>query len=747
MIELNGKYNIAKVFTDNIEQTATSQIIELCNQEFIKGSKIRIMSDVHAGAGCTIGTTMTIKNKVVPNLVGVDIGCFVGETKIPLINGTQKTLKELSKLNEYFYVYSVNKKGEITYGKANAFKTRENANLVKVTISGGSEIICTPDHRFMNRDGSYTEAKDLKHLDSLMPLYRTYQTRDGYESIIQPNNKKLPLNTHKLIAKTFYGEIPEGMVVHHKDDNKFNNCPENLQILSAQEHSKIHGKSLKVSKRLKSEEFKTNRKEKLEINGYYNENLYEKKKEVGIINITNYMKNNKEHFEKVVEANAERGSKFFNDKNSDEVMITKQKLGRLRKILLNIINNNENVDEYTYEKYRKDYYNYPKYNKYLELIKELGLSTEDIINKKYDKAFNNHKVISVEALDYKEDVYCLNVEEHHNFALTAGVFVHNCGMLTVKLKDKEIDFQKLDYIIRQHIPNGQNVRQTYHKNNSKIDLQELRCKGKLNIDRAMKSLGTLGGGNHFTEINKDSKGNLYLVIHSGSRYLGKQVAEYYQDLAFKTLSENVQDKSKLIDKLKSEGKANLIQQELKKIKPLKVNRQLAYLEGSDFDDYLYDMDIVQKYANINRETMAEEILKHTGLIEESSFSTIHNYIDLENMILRKGAISSQKGETMLIPMNMRDGSLLCIGKGNEDWNYSAPHGAGRILSRSKAKEKITLDEFKNSMNGIWTSSVCESTIDESPMTYKPMQEIIDNIGDTVEIIDILKPLYNFKSSS
>jgi len=322
-----------------------------------------------------------------------------------------------------------------------------------------------------------------------------------------------------------------------------------------------------------------------------------------------------------------------------------------------------------------------------------------------------------------------------------------CGMLTVKLKDKEIDFQKLDEVIRKYVPSGQSVRESYHKNNSKINLQELRCKGKLNIDRAMKSLGSAGGGNHFIECNIDSDDNLYLVVHSGSRYLGKQVAEYYQDLAFKTLSENILDKNKLIEKLKSEGKANQIQKELTKIKPLKLNRQLVYLEGSNFDNYLHDMNIVQKYANINRETMAEEIIKHMGLIVDSSFTTIHNYIDLDNMILRKGAISSQKGEVMLIPMNMRDGSLLCIGKGNEDWNYSAPHGAGRILSRSKAKEKITLDEFKDSMNGIWTSSVCESTIDESPMTYKPMQEIIDNIGDTVDIIDIIKPLYNFKSSS
>ena len=322
-----------------------------------------------------------------------------------------------------------------------------------------------------------------------------------------------------------------------------------------------------------------------------------------------------------------------------------------------------------------------------------------------------------------------------------------CGMYCVKLKDKGIDFEKLDEVIKKYVPSGQNVRSAYHKNNSKINLQELKCKSNLNIDRAMKSLGSAGGGNHFIECNKDSKGGLYLVIHSGSRYLGKQVAEYYQDLAYKTLTDNKIDKAKLIEKLTREGKSSQIQVELNKVKPIKINKQLAYLEGINFNNYLHDMNIVQKYADINRETMAEEIIKHMGLSVESSFSTIHNYIDLDNMILRKGAISSQKGEVVLIPMNMRDGSLLCIGKGNEDWNYSAPHGAGRILSRSKAKEKITLDEFKDSMEGIWTSSVCTSTIDESPMTYKPMQEIIDNIGDTVDIIDILKPLYNFKSTS
>ena len=321
-----------------------------------------------------------------------------------------------------------------------------------------------------------------------------------------------------------------------------------------------------------------------------------------------------------------------------------------------------------------------------------------------------------------------------------------CGMLTIKLKEKEIDFQKLDNIIREYIPSGQNVRETYHKNSYKVDLDKLLCKNYINMDRAMKSLGTLGGGNHFIEINKDSKGYLYLVIHSGSRYLGKQVAEYYQELAYKTLSSNNIDKIELIEKLKREGKQNQIQEELKKIKSIKVNKQLAYLEGKNLEYYLHDMRIIQEYAYFNRITMAEEIIYKMDLNIDYEFTTIHNYIDLENMILRKGAISAQKDEIVLIPMNMRDGSLICKGKGNNDWNCSAPHGAGRILSRSKAKDKVTLNEFKDSMNGIWTSSVSENTIDESPMAYKPMQEIIDNIQDTVEILEIIKPVYNFKAN-
>lgn len=320
-----------------------------------------------------------------------------------------------------------------------------------------------------------------------------------------------------------------------------------------------------------------------------------------------------------------------------------------------------------------------------------------------------------------------------------------CGMYCVKLREKDIDFELLDNVIRKYIPNGQNIRESQHKMSTEININNLKCINNISYDRAIKSIGTLGGGNHFIEVDKDSEGNLYLVIHSGSRYLGKQVAEHYQELGYKKLTDNRMAKEELIKKLKSEGREKDIQKELKKLPSIKINKQLAYVEGENLDNYLNDMKITQEYARINRVAIAEEILKHTGLNADESFTTIHNYIDIDNKILRKGAISATLGEKVIIPINMRDGSIIAIGKGNKDWNESAPHGAGRLMSRSKAKQSVGLEEFKNSMKEVWTTSVNEYTIDESPMAYKPIDEIVDNIKDTVEIIDIIKPLYNFKA--
>lgn len=321
-----------------------------------------------------------------------------------------------------------------------------------------------------------------------------------------------------------------------------------------------------------------------------------------------------------------------------------------------------------------------------------------------------------------------------------------CGMTTTILGDLDIDFKELDIFIRNNIPHGFNV---YNEEKQFPLLNELKCKSKVDMSRALKSIGTLGGGNHFIEVNEDSKGDKYLVIHSGSRYLGLQVAKYYQELAYNKLSDNIEDKEALIQKLKAEGREKEIQKELKKIKPKKVNKDIAYLEGQYLQDYLHDMDIAQKYADHNRIMMVDDILSYLGLLPLylplDSFSTTHNYIDTKDMMLRKGAISAKAGERVLIPINMRDGSILAEGRGNPDWNYSAPHGAGRLFSRGKAKDTFKLEDYKETMKDIYTTSVSESTLDECPMAYKPIEEIIENTKDAIEIIDILRPLYNFKA--
>ena len=279
-----------------------------------------------------------------------------------------------------------------------------------------------------------------------------------------------------------------------------------------------------------------------------------------------------------------------------------------------------------------------------------------------------------------------------------------------------------------------------------INLAELYCAEHVNLNRAELSMGTLGGGNHFIELDKDDDDRLWLVVHSGSRNLGKQVADYYQKAAFKDLETKRGERSMLISKLKQEGRQTEIETELQKQKSLKVDKSLAFAEGVLFDNYIHDMAITQRYAQLNRKAIVREIVKQMKFKVEDSFTTVHNYIETETMILRKGAISAKAGERVLIPINMRDGSLICICKGNPDWNYSAPHGAGRLMSRTAAKGCITLTQFKASMEGIFSSTVNKSTIDESPFAYKPMEEIVANITDTAEIVKTIKPVYNFKAA-
>lgn len=322
-----------------------------------------------------------------------------------------------------------------------------------------------------------------------------------------------------------------------------------------------------------------------------------------------------------------------------------------------------------------------------------------------------------------------------------------CGMLAAKLKDRFINLDELDSSIRWNVPSGHrvhNVAQNF------FDLSQLACP-VADTARAQCSLGSLGGGNHFIEVDKGQNGDLWLVIHTGSRHLGLEVAKYYQKAAIETLSKPSFDEiGQLIERYKAEGRQTEIASAITELKRIRKESsgdpELAYLSGRAMEQYLGDMRILQQYASANRRTILKAIVKDMGLTVKDSFETIHNYIDLDSMILRKGAVSAKKGERLIIPMNMRDGSLICKGKGNEDWNCSAPHGAGRLMSRTKAKENFTVAQYRAAMEGIKSTCISFETLDEAPFVYKSIHEILSQITPTCEVIDIIKPIYNFKAS-
>ncbi len=323
-----------------------------------------------------------------------------------------------------------------------------------------------------------------------------------------------------------------------------------------------------------------------------------------------------------------------------------------------------------------------------------------------------------------------------------------CGMETVLIKGRQLEPEQLDKFIKFNIPSGFSIRDKEHRYAERLRLSELRCAKYISLDRAYLSLGTLGGGNHFIEADKGESG-IYIVIHSGSRHLGVEVAKHYQKRAVDELKHSGDaDVKKLIAEMKSAGREKEINAALKKLNMQTkkiVPDHLAYVFGSAFDDYIHDMKIVQEFAMMNRKAMMDDIIRSMKLKVSDEFTTVHNYIDTENMIVRKGSVSAQKGERLIIPINMRDGSLICIGKGNPDWNFSAPHGAGRLFSRSQAKQSFTVSEFKKQMAGIYSSTINSATLDECPMAYKSMNDIVDNIGDTADITEVIKPIYNYKA--
>lgn len=579
MFDIIGKYTNATIYTDRIEEEAISQLYALCNHPAFENAKIKVMPDVHAGAGCTIGTTIKLAKKmVIPNIVGVDIGCFTGDTEVWCSNGSYKTIKELAEKNTIFFTDSFDEETQSFIPcKATAFKTRKNAELVEVTYCGKTQL--------------HQEEKEIK--------------------------------------------------IRCTPDHKFLTCYENNGTL---------------------------------------------------------------HY-------------------SNETFIWKE-------------------------------------------AKDLKLGTRLVAED------TNIIVKSVKFLEDKEDVYCLNVPETHNFSIRMGVIVHNCGVNTTIFQiNDEIDFKKLDDFINEFIPSGMNTRERKHpKLKKEIKEQVKEIVKNLNLgdeERHLTSIGTLGGGNHYIEIGKINDNTYALSVHTGSRNLGKKVCEIFQLKAKNHMiggKRLANAQKELIAKLKKEQREKDINKELMNLKNnfeakiIGIPKDLEYIEDEDFEEYMKNMQKCQAMAAENRRLIALDIIdflraSSSSLTVVECFDTIHNYIEKENIdgqayyCIRKGAISAKKGEKLAIPLNMKDGVIIGIGKGNLDWNESAPHGAGRLLSRSKAKENISLEEFQESMQGINTWSVCRETLDESPQTYKPAEEIIELVKDTIEILYVVKPIYNFKAAT
>lgn len=721
---------VIKSWCETPEDGAIQQAKNLARLPFVF-KQVCLMPDTHQGYGMPIGGVVATKGVVIPNAVGVDIGCFVGSTKIPLLDGSERSLKELyDNQVKNFYVYSVNLTGDYRVGRADEVKlTRKDSQLVKITLDNNQEVICTPDQLWITNDMSEVEAQQLLPQQSLKALYRWYD-KDGYETLgSYPSFSNI--RTSWVVARSGHlGEFPifkNKTVIHHKDENILNNYPSNLQFMDNNKHLSMH--AIKSDK-FRAPGFQEKKRKTIKDRGYsYAPEHYEIKRITAVKNITNYMKNNPEHFADVVIKNAERGSEFFSKNNSSPEIVLSQKLGRIKKIVTNCLLESEVVTPELYEKYRIKYYNYPYYKNALEVIKLVGFTKiEDIINWQP----KNHKIIKVEKLDYVEDVYCITVDKYHNFALSAGVFVRNCGMNVARTSLTSISINDLKIIlsnIRKVIPLGFNKHQepqdlSFIPNN---DLQ-LPVVTREFIN-AQKSIGTLGGGNHFIEIQKGDDGHIWIMIHSGSRNLGKQVADFYNK------------------------KAKLLNEKYFSSVPKEWELAFLPLDSQEGNQYLLEMQYCVDFAYANRMLIMSRIKQcFLEIFNEIGFNfqinIAHNYAKMENhfnqnvMVHRKGATSARLGELGLIPGSQGTASYIVIGKGNPESFMSCSHGAGRIMGRKDAERRLNLVDEQKRLDdkGILHSirGVCD--LDEAAGAYKSIDVVMSEQMDLVDIDVKLEPL-------
>jgi tRNA-splicing ligase RtcB len=622
---------------------------------------VALMPDAHLGKGCSVGTVVPTLGAIMPACVGVDIGCFRGDTRVPLLNGRQKSLKDMADAGGTYWVYSLDSAGHIVPGMAVALRTRENAELMRITVSGGDEIICTPDHEFMLDDGTYCAARDLRFNESLMPLYRRWQTRDGYESV--STGKGAARQTHILVYEATNGPVPDGEVVRHKNHVHFDNSPENLEARDAGDHSRYHqtvGRSFATANA--SPEFQARRPEGIR-KGNAKPARQAQMAGVGSRNITACMSENPEHFRESAAGNGQRGAPVL--------------------------------------------------------------------------------VISAEHISERTDVYCLQVEDHHNFALAAGVFVHNCGMMAVRTQftaehvRERGSLSALRVAIEIAIPlsagkYNESIRDDLATAARITDLEGRD--GAENAERIAPNwrlqLGSLGSGNHFIEVSLDERDDVWLFLHSGSRGVGNKLAVRHIRIA--------------LDQCKKRWISL-------------PDPDLAYLVQGDreFWDYIRDLRWAQHFALLNRAEIMDRVTRclsewmGIATAAEETVACHHNYTEQEThwgkqvWLSRKGAIDASKGTPGLIPGSMGTRSYVVTGKGNRLALNSSPHGAGRQYSRNLARKTFTRADLDAAMDGIeWRQT--DAFLDEIPGAYKPIERVMADAADLVEVRHELRQILNVK---
>ncbi|QSJ20338.1 RtcB family protein [Nostoc sp. UHCC 0702] len=666
---------------------------------------VALMPDVHLGKGALVGSVIATKEAIIPAAVGVDIGCFAGETLVPLVDGKYYRIQDLAKQNEKFFVYACTSTGKIVAAEATAKLTRKNAPLVKVILDNNEEIICTPDHQFMLRDSSYQEAELLQPQTSLMPFYSQVD-KDGYTLIAQPYSSRWQ-KAHWIVARSgLLGEIPqfEGQktVIHHRNFQESDNRPENLEFMGDRDHSAYHRSLVDRNQHWQSLEFEEKRIASLAQKALTPEG-YQYYAERGTKNILQYMQQQPEHFKNAVADNGLRGKQYLIKYNQSEKGKAKSQEIANRYYTCEICGS--------------------------EIKTPIGLH-----NHRRKEHQCNHKVVAVIPLNYTEDVYCLTVPEYHNFALKAGVFVHNCGMSAIKTpftaEQLEGKLKKIRLDIEAAIPTGFNENKDVEKLVTNWqrwrDFSDLHPGVQDLLLKAMKQMGSLGGGNHFIEVCLDTENQVWLMLHSGSRNIGNKLAQCHIQTA----------------------------KELAKLAGNHLpDPDLAHFVAGtpEFQAYWNDLQWAQNYASFNRDVMMARfkhiVEKHlTGGKATKPLLQVnchHNYAEKEVhfgedvYVTRKGAVRAQTEDYGIIPGSMGAKSFIVKGKGNAHSFCSCSHGAGRLLSRNKAKNVYTLDDLIAQTQGVECRKD-DGVLDEIPGAYKPIDQVMENQADLVEVVATLK---------